>query len=161
MGRISRLGATIAIAVGVGALLAAGTATAAHPIRLQPFAVDSGDACRYGTAAGQLAFRAVHPPELPAVQIWGTLVDRPLSSDPTNACRDDGWYSIAVFTAYANIRPVDREVVRVDNGSVDIRVVLGDSPSIPQLSLVVIQVCRTPLFGPAVIVCGKPQQFTP
>lgn len=159
--RMLRLTLIVTALAGTGVVLAPGSAAAAHPQRLQPFAVDSGDACKYGSAAGTLTFRAVHPPETPAVDVWGSVVDRPLPDDPRTACRDDGWFTIALFTAYHNIMPVDREAVRVDNGKADIRITLGDDPTIPQLSLVEVRVCRTPVQGAGVVICGKVQQFTP
>lgn len=153
---------TAAVSV-VSAILAVSTAAqAAHPIRIQPFAADSGDACRYGTTSGSLAFRAVHPPERPAVDLWGTLTDRPLPNDPS-VCGDDRRFTVATYTAYAGSVVIDREANRVDNGRLAFTITLigTDSTSTAPIDRVVIQVCRHSTNTWIPPYCGTPQTYKP
>jgi hypothetical protein len=150
----------LAIALAITVLAPVG-AQASHPTRLQPFYADSGDNCRYGFTQGTLWFRANHPPEPAAVDLSGTVNDRPLPGEPGTGCFDDRRYTIATFTAYANIFVVNRQQVRADNGSVPFRITLTDG-STARIDSVVIQVCRVPLYSTwTPVYCGRPQTYTP
>src|SRR5688572_29919039 len=124
-----RKATVVGVALAVGAVLMPASAQAGHPTRLQGFYADSGDACPYGYTKGQLAFRAVHPPDLAGVDLSGTVVDRPTPTDPV-ACRNDYYYTTATFTAYSDGVAVDVERIRLDNTSQTFRFTLGNDPAV-------------------------------
>lgn len=124
----------------------------------QPFAADSGDACRYGTTSGTLTwqFGTASPLPLVGVDVKGQLTDRPLPSDPSPACRDDGYFSTATFTAYAGSVAVDRQSRSANNATITFQFSLGiNSTSTATVDRVVIQVCRSPLVTLPPSYCGK------
>ncbi len=142
--RPTRLLAALAAALAVLAL--PGTAHAATIT--VPFAADSGDACRYGQTSGTLAWQYGTTSPLPviAVDVKGQLTDRPLPSDPSTTCRDDGYYSNAIFTAYAGSVAVDRQARSANNATVSFTFTLGgNSTTNARVDRVVIQVCRSPV----------------
>jgi len=168
---------TTAVAAGtisVAGLLATGLASSASAqaaapgqqavapgtVVRQPFAADSGDACRYGVVKGQLGWHIGPVTSRPTVvDVDGTLVDRPLPTDSDAACGDDGRYSIATFTAYAGSAGVARAAVRVDNGAQPVRFTLANTTSTAGITLVVVQVCRPPLVGLRPVYCGAKQEY--
>lgn len=145
----------------VGVVAVPTIAVAHHPTLLQRFRADSGDRCQYGYTEGVLAFRAVHPPELPAVDISGTVTDRPAAAEPS-LCPDDGRYTIAYFTGYAGDVVLDRQARRVDAGTLSFRLVVGlnDRTTRP-VDRLVIEVCRVSFFTDEAPYCGKPQTHLP
>lgn len=158
---VLRTAIALLAAVLAGAIAAPSVAVADHPIVPQRFRVDSGDRCQYGYTEGILSFRAVHPPELPAVDISGVVVDRPLVNEPS-LCPDDRHYTVAYFYAWAlDLQEVDREIRRVDNGVLDYRFTLGDDPAVQRIDRVTVQICRHPLIATGPIYCGKPQTLWP
>jgi hypothetical protein len=117
------------------------------------FHADSGDTCRYGSTDGTLSTR------LNLVAVKGTLTDRPTPADPT-ICRDDGFYSVATFTAYSGSRVIDQQAVRINNGTARIELLLGQSSTVlPRIDVVVIQVCRNPLVTLPPSYCGRPAEY--
>lgn len=120
----------------------------------QPFYADAGDACVYGYTKGSLLW--VTPGPLPpiSVNVRGSIVDRPTPAD-SRACRDDGYYSTARFTAYSGSVVVGSQAVRADNGEVPFQLSLGTNrPGTPVTHLEV-QVCRDPLLTLPPSYCGK------
>src|SRR5690606_7441155 len=124
--------------LAIGAMTA--SSATASPL-LQRFSVPSGDNRTYGLTEGQLEWSSY--PARP-VLVTGTIVDRPIQND-RNACRDDGRYTIAKFTAYGANRVVDEAAQRVDNGTLRFRFALDASLSAVAIDLVSIQVCRVVL----------------
>jgi hypothetical protein len=116
------------------------------------FHADSGDACRYGTADGVLSTR------LTLVAVKGTLTDRPTLAEPT-ICRDDGYYSIATFTAYFGERVVDQQAVRINNGTALLELTLGQNSTIARIDRVVVQICRNPIATLPPGYCGRPAEY--
>jgi hypothetical protein len=156
----SRTAFVLAIAFAA-AVFAPAQANASHPTRLQPFYADSGDSCPYGSAQGTLWFDANHAPQPAAVNLSGSVNDRPLPNDPSSRCPDDRRYSVAILTAYAGSTLVDSQQVRANNGSTAFRVKLGDGVTL-RIDRAVIRVCRYPVFGPGVpAYCGPPQTYVP
>jgi len=145
----------------VGVVAAPTVAHASHPTLLQRFRADSGDDCQYGSAEGVLAFRAVHPPQQPAVDISGTVTDRPANGGSI-LCPDDGRYTVAYFTGYAGNLEVDWQFRRVDGGILAFDLVLGlNSTSARPIDRVVIQVCRFSYVPNDRYYCGSPQTYVP
>jgi hypothetical protein len=143
------------------AVLAPLDAQASHPTRLQPFYADSGDNCRYGVTQGTLWFDANHPPQPAAVNLQGSVNDRPLPGEPGTGCFDDRRQSVAIFTAYTGSTVVNSQRIRADNGSVPFRITLGDGITL-RIDRAVIQVCRFPLYGTWIpAYCGRPQTYVP
>lgn len=158
---VPRAAVALLAALLAGVIAAPTAAVASHPSLQQRFRADSGDRCQYGYTEGVLAWRAVHPPELPAVDIAGVVVDRPLANQPS-ICPDDLRYTIAYFTGYVRDVAVDRQARRVDNGSLDFRLALGlNSTTARPLDRVVVEVCRTPTITDPPVYCGKPQTYWP
>ena len=92
----------------------------------------------------------------------GTLIDRPVPTDPVSVCADDRRFSSAVFTAYAGNLQVDTDQRRVDNGRLDFRFVLGGTTSTARVDKVVVQVCRESMISPTPSrYCGPAQTYTP
>lgn len=135
------------------ALTAASTAQADGSVVLQTFYADSGDQCPMGYTKGTLGWHAgpvVN--DVDVVHVNGYLVDRPLPTDPSTACRDLRW-SVASFTAYSGGMAVDKKQVKVDNGQLDFTFDL--SARLRIIEAVSIQVCR---FSPNSVTpdyCGK------
>ncbi len=145
------------------ALTAAALATLAFPgtaqaaTVTQPFAADSGDACRYGATGGTLSWQYGGVSPLPAVgiDVKGQLADRPLPADPGVVCGDDGYYSTAIFTAYSGSTAVDQQTRSVNNGKVALEFILAGNAATRSLDRVVVQVCRSPLVTLPPSYCGK------
>ena len=138
------------------------TAAQAAPIVTQPFYADSGDACPYGYTRGVLGWQLGVPPSYRlTVVVSGSVVDRPLPADPTNACPDDARYSIATFSAYAGSALVGQEARRVENGELSFKFTLGVNSNFAAIDRVTVQVCRpSTLPGPVPdVYCGKPQEY--
>jgi len=138
------------LALAAAVLTVVMTPTAAHADTR--FHADSGDSCRYGTTDGVLTSR------LAVVVVKGTLTDRPTPTDPT-ICRDDGFFSVATFTAFAGTRVVDQQAVRANNSTVRVELSLGQSPTIARIDRVVVQVCRHPLVTLPPSYCGRPAEY--
>ena len=123
--------------------ISAAPAHAEGSVVTQPFYADSGDTCRFGVTSGTLTWISRGPLATTVVDVAGSLLDRPLPTDPSTACRDPR-YSSATFTAYRGIVVVDQEQQRVDNGRITFRFQLTAAPSgayVP-IDRVVVQVCR-------------------
>lgn len=146
----------------LAAVIAAPTAVlASHPTIQQRFRADSGDRCQYGYTEGVLAWRAVHLPEVTAVDISGVVVDRPIANEPS-LCPDDRRYTIAYFTGYVRDVVLDQQARRVENGSLDFRLTLGlNSTTARPIDRVVVEVCRVSLVANEPIYCGLPQTYYP
>lgn len=123
----------------------------------QPFAADSGDSCRYGVTSGTLGWQYGVVSPLPAVgvDVKGQLTDRPLLADPGVACRDDGYYSTAIFTAYSGSTAVDQQARSVNDGTVALEFILAGNAASRSVDRVVVQVCRSPLVTLPPSYCGK------
>jgi hypothetical protein len=155
--RATRL--AVVLAATVVAVLAVSTQAHAGTIT-QSFHADSGDSCRYGVTDGTLGWRTGTSP-LPfiAVDVRGTLTDRPSPSDPSTACRDDGFYSTATFVAYSRTVAIDRQSRRADNAVVSFAFTLGSSSTTSRVDRVVIQVCRSPVNTLPPGYCGRPAEY--
>jgi len=156
--KISRL--PIAVAFVVTVLLAT-SAPAQAGTFTQPFAANSGDSCRYGTTQGFLVWRySTTAPIRPiTVDVRGTVVDRPVPNEWS--CRDDGFYSVAIFTAFSS--SAVRQEVRANNETVTISFTLGATSTVG-LSRLMVQACRFPLpvtNPPTTGYCGSPQHYAP
>lgn len=155
--RVIRAIASAAAFLATLAVAAPAKADIAPP---RPFHADSGDTCVYGYTKGSLLW--VTPGPLPpiAVNLTGSLVDRPNPMD-ARVCRDDGYYSTATFTAYSGSIVVGSQAVRADNGEVQFQFSLGtNSPGTPVTHLVV-QVCRDPLVTLPPSYCGRAVTYRP
>ncbi len=155
--RAIRFGAAV---VAVLAILASpGTAHAATIT--QSFYADSGDACRYGVTDGTLGWRfgTISPLPVIAVDVKGKLTDRPLPTDPVTVCRDDGYYSIATFVAYAGSVEVDRQARAANNNVVTFEFTLGTNSTSTRIDRIVIQVCRSPINTLPPTYCGKAVEY--
>lgn len=154
--------AVVLLTAVLTAVVAAPTAAVAHhPTLLQNFRADSGDRCQYGYVEGVLAWRAVHPPELPAVDIAGVLIDRPVANEPT-ICAADRRYTIVTFTGYVRDTVLDQQARRVDNGRLEFRLVLGLNSTVARpIDRVVVEVCRTSFAADEPTYCGRPQTYWP
>lgn len=128
----------------------------------QEFKADSGDRCGYGYTTGTLTWRAPRPTIYSVVDVKGIVVDRPSRTDPGPGCADDGRYTMAGFIAYVGRTVVDSALVRVDNGSADIAVTLGENGTVmPIIDQVVVQVCRYSGTPVGIRYCGPPQTYRP
>lgn len=138
-------------------LLTPGTALATTT---KTFQAVSGDNCRYGQTEGTLSWWSTTVPG--AVDVVGSLVDRPVPTDPILICADDGRFSVAAFTAYSGSLQVATDKRRVDNGRLDFRFVLGGTASTARVDKVVVQVCRESMISPTPSrYCGPAQTYTP
>jgi hypothetical protein len=143
-----RMGHVLALAAAVLAVVM--TPTAAQAVTR--FHADSGDRCRYGVTEGDLTAR------LAVVSAAGELTDRPTRTDPS-ICPDDGFFSVATFTAYAGSRIIDQQAVRANNTTVKVDLVLGSASAIARIDRIVIQVCRHPLVTLPPSYCGKAVEY--
>jgi hypothetical protein len=134
---LALIGATVA-----AALVLSGTAAHAEGVVVtHPFAADSGDSCRLGSTSGTLTWISRGPLPFYAVNVAGSLTDRPLANDPST-CRDPR-YSSVTFTAYRGTSVIDREFLRVDNGQLRFEFQLAPTLTvIVPIDRVVVQVCR-------------------
>ena len=141
---------------------AAAAPVAVAPAASQDFKADSGDRCQYGHTTGVLAWRAPRPTIHAVVDVKGTVVDRPSRTDPGVGCAEDGAFSAASFIAYVGRTVVDSAQVRVDNGSADFVLTLGESSAtVPIIERVVVQICRYPNTPVGISYCGSPQTYLP
>jgi hypothetical protein len=149
----------LAVLAAVPATLA--LATTAHAAVIpQPFAADSGDACRYGSTDGTLGwtYGTTSPLPVASVVVKGRLSDKPLPADPGFNCRNDGYASTATFTAYAGNTVVDRQGKTADNATVTLDFTLGRSTN-AAIDRIVVQVCRDPVLTLPPSYCGKPVTY--
>jgi hypothetical protein len=155
--RAARLAAALAATLAI--LAWPGTAHAATIT--QPFAADSGDACRYGTTSGTLGWRfgTTSPLPVTAVDVKGQLTDHPLPSDPSTTCGDDGYLSIATFVAYRGSVEIDRQARTANNNVVTFQFTLGGTSTTGGISRVVIQVCRGPVITLPPSYCGRAVEY--
>ncbi len=155
-----RLASTIALAI-IGSLLATAVPAPAASASF-PFRADSGDNCRYGSTQGNLIWRysSTAPIRPIAVDIRGTVIDHPIPNE-NFLCVDDGFYSVASYTAFAGSAQL-RQEARADNAVVPVSLILGPSaPTTTGITRVTIQVCRHPLFGTRPSYCGVAQHYAP
>jgi hypothetical protein len=132
----------------------------AHAATITPFAADSGDACRYGATRGTLGWHVgISPLPVTAVDVNGQLTDRPLPSDPSTACGDDGFYSAATFTAYSGSVAIARQTRTADNATVSFAFTLSGNTASTGIDRVVVQVCRSPVKTLPPSYCGKPVTY--
>jgi hypothetical protein len=158
---ISRTLAVLGTTVVAAVLGFSAPAHAEGSVVTQQFYADSGDSCRFGVTRGTLSWIAVGPLAVTTVDVAGSLLDRPLPTDPSTACRDPR-YSSATFTAYNGTVVVDREQQRVDNGQVTFRFQLtAPMPGpVQPINRVVVQVCRHALPGTTIPdYCGKAVEY--
>ncbi|HEX6467765.1 MAG TPA: hypothetical protein VF069_01620 [Streptosporangiaceae bacterium] len=152
------LGALGAAAVAITGGIVASTPALAGPAIQRPFAADSGDACRYGSTEGTLTWQYglfSSPLPLTAVDVRGTVTDHPLTGDTSFACRDDGFFSRATFTAYSGTAIVAEREAKADNAVVGFEFTLAPAKAAGQITRVVVQVCRDPLVTLPPSYCGK------
>ena len=150
----------IALAV-IGGLLATSVPAYAASASF-PFRADSGDNCRYGSTQGTLIWQysSTAPIRPIAINIRGTVIDHPIPNE-NFLCINDGFYSLASYTAFAG-STVLRGEARADNAVVPVSLTLGPTaPTAAGISRVTIQVCRHPLFGTRPSYCGAPQHYAP
>jgi hypothetical protein len=140
--------------------LAIATPAQADIVPPRPFYADSGDACLYGNTTGSLLWNTPGPLPAIAVSLSGSVVDRPTPPDP-RACRDDGYYSTARFTAYSGTMVVGRQSVRADNGEVRFQFSLGTGKPDTPVTHLEIQVCRDPLVTLPPSYCGRTITYRP
>lgn len=145
---------TAAAATLVAGVLATPTGALADT-SAQRFHASSGDNCRYGQTDGELSWQTITT----GVQVTGTVIDRPGSTDPGSVCPDDRRYTIASFTGYSGRTVVDAQRRQVDNGRLDFRFILSGSTA--RVDRVVVQVCRASLYSASPIYCGAAQTYTP
>lgn len=156
--------ALVATATAIGGATLAATPAHADSAIQRPFAADSGDACRYGSTEGTLTWvfgPSTSPLPLTAVDVKGTVTDRPLPADPGLACRDDGYFSTANFTAYSGTKVVAEQHAKADDAVVGFSFRLAPATSAGQITRVVVQVCRDPLVTLPPSYCGKPVEYDP
>lgn len=147
-------GFVLAAAVLTGGLTQPAFAAAAATDVPQPFAANSGDACRMGAAKGTIVWHLA--PASRAVDGRATVLDRPVPNDPGPGCGDDGRYTVLTLTAYVAGVRVDQQSLRVDNNSREAPFTLTATKPIEAVS---VQVCRlTRLPGPPVY-CGIAQTY--
>jgi hypothetical protein len=150
----------IAAAVALLATLAVPAPAHADIGPPQPFYADSGDACVYGHTKGRLLWITPGPLPPVAVNVSGSVVDRPTPSDPV-ACRDDGYYSRATFTAYSGRVEVGSQAFRANNGEVKFEFSLGTNRPGSPVTHLVVQVCRDPLVTLPPSYCGRTVTYRP
>lgn len=154
------------LAAFVAVMAAPGAASAADSIAVQRFAADSGDRCRYGATDGTLSWRwtSIGPAEPAAVaygvDVAGTVVDRPAPSTEI-VCRDDQFYSVALFVLYSRNTIIDWQAVRADNAAQRFAFTLGLNATRTGVDALVVQVCRYQLSGPGISYCGQAQTYAP
>lgn len=145
----------------IGSLLA--TPIAAHAATATfPFQANSGDNCRYGSTQGILIWQyTTTTPILPiSVGVRGNVIDHPIPNE-NFLCINDGFYSVASYTAFAGSIQI-LEQVRADNAVVPVDLVLGPTaPTATGITRVTIRVCRHPLFGTRPSYCGAAQSYAP
>ena len=148
-----------ALAAMFAVLASPGTAHAATIT--QPFAADSGDACRYGVTDGKLGWRYgdTSPLPLAGVDVRGRLTDRPVPSDPTTVCPSDGYFSVATFVAYAGNVEVARKSSAANNSTVTLEFTLTSDTAAARISRVVVQVCRSPIVTLPPSYCGRAVEY--
>lgn len=149
-----------ALAAMIAVLASPGVANAATIV--QPFAADTGGTCRYGATSGTLGwlYGTTSPLPVTGVEVKGQLTDRPLPNDPSAACLDDGYYSVATFTAYAGNIVVARKTSTANNSRVAFDFTLGGNAPTTGINLVVVQVCRSPINTLPPTYCGPAVQYT-
>lgn len=150
----------LTVAAGFLATLAVAAPVHADIVPPRPFYADSGDNCVYGHTKGDLLW--VTPGPLPpvAVNLTGSVVDRPTPTDP-RACRDDGFSSTATFTAYSGTVVVGSQEVRADNAEARFQFSLGTNRPGTPVTHLVIQVCRDPIVTLPPSYCGKAVTYRP
>jgi hypothetical protein len=162
-GKSSMRTVRLAAAAAVFAAVVATPGIAEAATISQPFHADSGDACHYGVTDGTLGwhFGATSPLPVGGVDVTGKLTDHPTPSDPVSTCRDDGYYSIATFVAYAGSAAVDSQTRTADNATVSFSFTLGGNSTTTSISRIVIQVCRGPVHTLPPTYCGRAVTYTP
>lgn len=154
--RVIRAIAAVAAFLAVVTIPAAARADIIVPPR---FYADSGDACVYGFTEGTLGWRFPGPV---AVDVSGSVVDKPRLAEPT-FCRDDGFYTIATFTAYSGRVVVDSRAAKADNGENGFHFTLGSTSTdtATRLTHLVVQVCRDPVRTLPPSYCGRAVTYYP
>ncbi|MGX7671875.1 hypothetical protein [Plantactinospora sp. DSM 117369] len=158
------LSAAVVSAAGIGTAGPASAGTGAEPRTRaeQPFRADSGDDCPYGVTEGTLDwYPPTAPPGLASVVVRGSVGDQPLPIDPVRICEDDGWRTVAVYSAYRQRTLVDEARIWADNDVVPVTVGLAPNTP-PVVDSVVVRVCRVPA-DPRLrpMYCGAPQVHRP
>ncbi|WP_117210769.1 hypothetical protein [Allorhizocola rhizosphaerae] len=156
---------TAFLAVTTILALVATPAAPAHASATFPFAAPSGDNCRYAAAKGSLTwgYSTTAPIRPTSVDIRGRLVDHPLPDEWGFLCRDDRFYAVTTFTAYAGSSILRAEVL-ADNEVADITITIRPTATAAGISRLTVQVCRHPLpvtRPPAPGYCGPPQHYAP
>jgi hypothetical protein len=153
---------SVVAAVAMAGSVIASTAAQASVGIQRPFAADSGDACGYGSTEGVLTWQYglfTSPLPLTSVAVRGTVTDRPTPADPGFACRDDGYFSRATFTAYSGTAIVAEKEAKADNAAVGFEFTLAPPVTAGQITRIVVQVCRDPLVTLPPSYCGKAVQY--
>jgi hypothetical protein len=152
--------AIASVAAAMVATLAAPAPAQADIAPPRPFSADSGDACLYGYTRGSLLW--ITPGPLPAISVVvsGSVVDRPTPAD-SRACRDDGYFSTARFTAYSGGAVLGSQEIRADNSEVQFRFSLGPNRPDTRVTHLVVQVCRDPLLTLPPSYCGRAVTYSP
>jgi hypothetical protein len=154
---------SLAVAAGLVSFPAAAQAATQpdpDPTAEQPFAATSGDSCRYGQAKGGLGWRLppLGGPPI-AVDVSGTLADRPTAPITIPECGDDRRFSVLTVSAYSGGLPIATELVRVDNGIQRFAFQLPAETRRAPIELVVLYICRHSLATGELDYCGPRQVF--
>jgi len=151
-----------AVAVLVTALIAGSLVAPTPAAAFGPtFAADSGDACPYGVTRGTIDW-VISGSSLRTVigaDIRGSLTDQPASPSPTTACRNDGFYSVATFTAVFAGGQRQARAIRADNQILSFGFRLIAPWTTAELDRVEVQVCRHPLVTLPPSYCGRTQIY--
>ena len=108
------------------------------------------DSCPHGITKGTIKL-AGGPLEIPRLSISGVLIDRPAPDDPSVACSDDGYYSVATFTSFYTTGASRQVTVRADNRTVPVAFSPGLAGTITKVT---VKVCRDPLVTAPPSYCG-------
>ena len=145
----------VAITAGLlGAQPAAAAQAAAVQAAAVKFSADSGDRCLRGVTEGTLNWDE-GPVIRPTVVVKGEVSD----DAGISICAPDQMYSQASFVAYNGATVVDRDAVKVDNGTAPVALVLSDAMGVSAIDRVVVQVCRFSNSPVGISYCGKAAEY--
>jgi hypothetical protein len=162
MRRTVRIARRAAVALAAAALAVPLTGPGVAQAIGPDFVADSGDSCPYGVTRGSIdwIFAGGRPRFVIGADVVGSLLDRPVPTQPSLPCADDRRFSVGTFTAFFTGGRSQAEAIRVDNGTVPFRFRLGGNAVNADLERIVIQVCRHPVsqIGPP-SYCGPTQVY--
>lgn len=150
------LGAAVAV---VAALAFSAVPAHADGVPPQSFYADSTsplDTCPHGITKGTLTWHLPGPLAATAVDVAGSVVDRPTISTGPVDCANDGYSSTAIFTAYNGSVVVGSKRVTVDNATANFAFTIGIANSTTsRITHLVVQVCRNPVVTLPPSYCGR------